>query len=80
MSALKLRGTSPSEDNDMVDSVKKAVRRLCASDVVSARLIEQEEKQRGAVECRKQLHWLTNGKVVLVTCLLCCLHRLFSLG
>jgi len=61
--ALKRRGlTVTSKDADMMVSVKKAVRRLCASDVVIARILE---KERISTKCSKILHKLTDGKVTL---------------
>ena len=68
LSALKRRGVAPpGEDDDiLVVSVKKAVRRLCASDVVCARIVEQEAKRSTPIECAKLLRILTNGKVPLI--------------
>ena len=58
--ALKRRGLSLASDANMVVSVKKAVRRLCARDVVTARILEKETM---STECTKLLHKLTNSKV-----------------
>jgi len=55
----------PGEDADMmVVGVKKAVRRLCASDVICARITEQDAKRSTPVECAQLLHMLTRGKVL----------------
>ena len=54
-----------------VVSVKNAVRRLCARDVVCARIIESDAKQTGNIECDKLLRRLTNGKARFY----CCCHR-----
>jgi len=66
VSALKRRGLAPpGEDADvMVASVKKAVHRLCASDVVCARIVEQGAKRTTPVECAELLRMLSSGKVV----------------
>ena len=63
--ALRQRGLAPpGEDADtMLAGVKQAVRRLCASDVVCARIAEQDAMQRTPVECAGVLHKLTGGKV-----------------
>ena len=76
--ALERRGVSPAEDADMVDSVKKAVRRLCARDVVCARIIENEAKELTSIECGHLLHRLTNGKVLHA--FYCCCCRVCAIG
>jgi len=58
--ALKRRGLSPASDAEMVVSVKKVVRRLCARDIVTARILERETM---TPKCSKLVYQLTNGKV-----------------
>jgi len=63
--ALRTRGLAPTdEDTDtMLAGVRKAVCRLCASDMVCARIAEQDAMQQTPVECAAVLHMLMGSKV-----------------
>jgi len=63
--AWRQRGLAPpGEDTDtMLAGVRKAVRRLCASDVVCARIAEQDEVLQASVVCVAVLHMLIGSKV-----------------
>jgi len=58
--ALTRRGLSPASDAEMVVAVRRVVRRLCARDVVTARILEKETMTS---KCSKMIHQLTSGKV-----------------
>jgi len=63
--ALRQRGLAPpGEDADsMLAGVRKAVRWLCASDVVCTRIAEQDAEQQASVVCVAVLHMLIGSKV-----------------
>ena len=71
-SGLRRRGVSPAADSEMVVDMKTAVCRLCASDVVCARIVENEMRHLSKIECASLLHKLTGGKVLSNLVLLLC--------